>query len=53
MLKVSNKPNVQHELLHQFNKSKYNGILKIASVYKLTYKKTNISRGIFYHYIIN
>jgi hypothetical protein len=45
---------LQFELLKPFNKSKYKKILEDSSVHKLTRKrKTNLKKGLYYHYIID
>ena len=46
---------LQTKLLHEFQKEKYQDILKLSSVHKLSYKiakKTNNKKCLFYHYII-
>lgn len=45
---------MQINLFKPFNKSIYNKIINKISIHKLTYKfKNNITKGLFYHHILN
>jgi hypothetical protein len=45
---------LQSLLFNHFNEKKYIDIIKKSPVHKLTYKKeTNITKGLYYHYIID
>ena len=55
MPKISNilGHRLQHELLKPFHLKRYKQILDSISIHKLTYKKkSNITKGLFYNYII-